>query len=326
MLRAFALDQRQHVFSAHGLLAGARADLEHRVVRIEAVQPRLRCDRVAVRRERVLLDQDLRALARRAVEPREHQVQVHRQRVHRDDFERLRADERRERRREALVVAQPRSLDSKWPSTARCAQLSSSSWTTLADCFRLQSERMAAEVDVLGAVGARRNAERVAQASRADRRDPAVRRRSGRRDVHDGISGSRIGRLGAASATNGATCKFNRYCPSAIESSMNASSVTVAVGRVACVAVVAPGRQAPENPMRGQVRIVAAIERRQIDDERGDAAAHDPAHRFGIEVGRWRAVVVALQLVTRIRAACAGRALGSDAARAERPPLRAPRA
>ena len=79
-----------------------------------------------------------------------------------------------------------------------------------ADRLRLQPERMAAEVNVLGAVGTRRDAESVAQ----------LRERIGAillfgegaigRDVNDGVRGSRIGRLGAASATNGATCRFNR--------------------------------------------------------------------------------------------------------------------
>ena len=81
---------------------------------------------------------------------------------------------------------------------------------------------------------------------------------------------------------------------------MNASSVTVAFGRVACAAVVAPGRS-PRKPDVWSVRIVAAIERRQVDDQRGDAVADDPLHRFRVEVRGRGAVVVALELVTRIR-------------------------
>jgi hypothetical protein len=109
-LRTLALDERQHVFGAHGFLAGTRPDFEHRSVRSESVQLYMRCDGVAVRRERILFDEDLRAFASWAVEGREHQVQVHRQRVHRDDFERLCTDQPRQRRRETLVIGQPRPL------------------------------------------------------------------------------------------------------------------------------------------------------------------------------------------------------------------------
>ena len=67
-LRAFALDQRQHVLGAHGFFAGPGSDFQHRARRVESMQADLRCDGIAVRRERMLLDEDLRALARRTIE------------------------------------------------------------------------------------------------------------------------------------------------------------------------------------------------------------------------------------------------------------------
>ena len=69
---------------------------------------------------------------------------------------------------------------------------------------------MAAEIDVLGAVCARRDAERVAQLRERIGAILLFGERAVEGEGHDGISGNRIGRLGAASATNGATCKFNR--------------------------------------------------------------------------------------------------------------------
>ena len=75
--------------------------------RIEAVEADLRFHRVAVGRERAGLHQDRRALAGRAVEADHHQVQVGGQRVHRDHFLRLRADQPRERLAHELVVGHP---------------------------------------------------------------------------------------------------------------------------------------------------------------------------------------------------------------------------
>ena len=76
-------------------------------LRIEAVMRDLRFDRVGVGRERRLLHQDLEARFRRPVKRRHHQVQVHRQAVHADDFVRLRADEPRRRLAHSLVIRIP---------------------------------------------------------------------------------------------------------------------------------------------------------------------------------------------------------------------------
>ena len=90
--------------------AGARPELEQRRARIEPVPAQLRLDGVAIRGERVALDEDLVALRRRPEERREHQVQVHGQRVHRDDLVALRAHELGEQRRELRVIVEPAAV------------------------------------------------------------------------------------------------------------------------------------------------------------------------------------------------------------------------
>jgi len=70
----------------------------------------LRLDRVAVRRESVALDQDLVAFFGRPEKRREHQVQVHRQRVHGDDLVAVRAHELGEGGRELRVVVEPSAV------------------------------------------------------------------------------------------------------------------------------------------------------------------------------------------------------------------------
>ena len=57
----------------------------------------LRFDRIRVRREGRLFHQDLISRFRWPIECRHHQVKVHREAVHADDFVRLRADEPRRR-------------------------------------------------------------------------------------------------------------------------------------------------------------------------------------------------------------------------------------
>ena len=89
---------------------GARPELEQRRARIEPVPAELRLDGVAIRGERVALDEDLVTLRRRPEERREHQVQVHGQRVHRDDLVAMRAHEIGEQRRELRVIVEPAAV------------------------------------------------------------------------------------------------------------------------------------------------------------------------------------------------------------------------
>jgi len=68
----------------------------------------LRGHRVPVGGECAGLDEDAGACALRAVKAREHQVQIHRERVHRHDFVRMGATQCREARGEILVIGHPR--------------------------------------------------------------------------------------------------------------------------------------------------------------------------------------------------------------------------
>ena len=92
-LSAVRGEARLDVRFRHGVFAGARGELEQRALRVEAVPGDLRGHRVPVRGEGAGLDEDAAALTGRTVEARQHQVQVHGERVHRHHFIRLRAGE-----------------------------------------------------------------------------------------------------------------------------------------------------------------------------------------------------------------------------------------
>ena len=85
------VDLRFDVLDAQRLLAGARRELHQRFSGIELVPGELAEDGVPIRGECAGLDEDLVAHADRPVERGHHQVQVHRQRIHGDDFARQRA-------------------------------------------------------------------------------------------------------------------------------------------------------------------------------------------------------------------------------------------
>ncbi len=76
----------------------------------EAMEPRLRGERVAVGRERALLDHDAVPALGRPVEGDQQEVQVDRQRIHHHHFVRPRAGQARDRRSEQLMVGQPWAL------------------------------------------------------------------------------------------------------------------------------------------------------------------------------------------------------------------------
>src|SRR6185295_11066459 len=107
-LGALALDRREDILLPQSLLALARNELENGTGGIEAVKRSLRLHRVLIRRERASLDQDLEALLRRPVERGHDEVEIHRKRIHRDDFALLRAHEPRERTGQELMVRKPR--------------------------------------------------------------------------------------------------------------------------------------------------------------------------------------------------------------------------
>jgi hypothetical protein len=98
------------------------------------------------RRERAAFDDDA---APRTVGPEEthhHQVQVHGQRVHRDDFVRLRPDEAGERFAHELVVRHPRAPRAEMAVDREVAPVFEFLGHDRRSALRLQAERIAAEV------------------------------------------------------------------------------------------------------------------------------------------------------------------------------------
>ncbi len=90
-LAAELVDLRFDVLDAQRFFAGARRELDQRFLGFELVPGELPEDGVPVGGERAGLDQHLVAHADRPIERGHHQVQVHGERIHRDDFARQRA-------------------------------------------------------------------------------------------------------------------------------------------------------------------------------------------------------------------------------------------
>ena len=96
-LLAVLVERSLDVLLSNRELAFARSRQNKHLLRIQFVMNDLRFDRVRVGRESRLFHQDLEARFRWPVKRRHHQVNVHRQAVHADDFVRLRAGEPRRR-------------------------------------------------------------------------------------------------------------------------------------------------------------------------------------------------------------------------------------
>jgi hypothetical protein len=92
------------VFGAKGELAFARTRQNERVFRIQPVMNELRFNRVGIRRERRLFHQDFEARFGRPIKRRHHQMKIHREAIHADDFERLCTNESRRRFAQRFVV------------------------------------------------------------------------------------------------------------------------------------------------------------------------------------------------------------------------------
>ncbi len=79
-------DERTDIVGAQRVLAVARLGADQVLVRVQAVVGDLALHGVRIGRERGVLNDDLRARAGGSVEAGQHQVQVHREAVHHDDF------------------------------------------------------------------------------------------------------------------------------------------------------------------------------------------------------------------------------------------------
>ena len=160
--RPVAFQPFDDVLGAQQVLAFARRNLQQVPCRVEPVKSHVRSGRVAIRRERLLFDQQRRARAGRPVEAREQQVQVDRQGVHRHHFVRLRADEPGDGRRHALVVARPRTPPAEMSLDAARAPVAQDFLDVVAGEQRLCAERVATQVNQLAAVVVVRQHEAVA--------------------------------------------------------------------------------------------------------------------------------------------------------------------
>ena len=219
MRGALALDPFEHVFGAQQVFARTRGATSIRSrAGSQAVKPHLGLNRVPVRGKRVPLDQQCRAFAGRPIEADEHEVQVGGQRVHRDDFGRVGADELREWfARAARGNSATDGGASKWPSTPseRQSRMTSSTYSTRQ--HRLRAERVAAEVDELRVPprASRGNMKRSCQAASGSAASSACA--CSRSSLHGvlafavaRLSGYSTGRLGAASVANAGTCRSSR--------------------------------------------------------------------------------------------------------------------
>ena len=136
----------------HCVFTRTRGELKERGLRLKSAPGNLGCDRMTVGGEGACLDQHARAPSLRAVEARKHQMQVHRERVHRHDFVGSRARQRRKPGGEVLVIGHPgaaRALVTLHPKVRPVIELLGDDLT----CGeRQESEGVAAQVGERGAL------------------------------------------------------------------------------------------------------------------------------------------------------------------------------
>ena len=102
------LDQIENVFRLDCKLAFARRCENKCVSWIQPMMRDLRFDRIGVGRKRRLLHQDLETRFGRPIKRRHHQMEVHREAVHADHFQRLRANKPRGRFAQCFMIGVPR--------------------------------------------------------------------------------------------------------------------------------------------------------------------------------------------------------------------------
>jgi hypothetical protein len=132
---------------------------------------------VPVGGERAGLDQDAPPGTHRAVEAREHQVQIHGERVHRDHFTRPGAHERGEAVAQVLVIGHPWAARVLVPFDGALRPLIELLEHELARRERLQAERVTAKVDERRAALVQRQREALAQVAQRVRSVERARER-----------------------------------------------------------------------------------------------------------------------------------------------------
>ena len=167
------------------VLAGGGCELDQGRPGIEAPPGDLGCDRVAVGGERARLHQDARAPARRAVEAREHQVQVHGERVHRDHLQEVRAGERCEAGAQILVIRHPRTAGVLVSDHAEARPVLELLFDELSRRERHEPERVTAQVHERLAALIARQREALAEAAQRVRGIPCPRSLARRVGAHE---------------------------------------------------------------------------------------------------------------------------------------------
>ena len=99
----------------------------------------------------------------RLIKAHHHEVQVGRERVHRDDLALLRADDLRHRGGKELVIGHPREIAVEMPLHPEPRPLIELFGHVLCRELRLQPERVAAKIDLIHTVRLFRNGERTAE-------------------------------------------------------------------------------------------------------------------------------------------------------------------
>ena len=124
---------------------GAAGHFDDRVG--EAVEAGLRGDRIPVGGKGAFLDEDFVASRRGPVERDEEQVQVHRERIHRNDFALARAGDACERRGDELVIGHPRPLAREVALDGLAGPGVQLLFDVGAGPFRHEAERMTCEIE-----------------------------------------------------------------------------------------------------------------------------------------------------------------------------------
>src|SRR5262249_35778010 len=135
-----------HLFVRDQVRSVPGPELDQLGGRIEAMPGDLRGHGVAVRRKRAAFHQDLCSLSLWPIEAREHQMQIHRERIHRDDFARRGAGDVLESRSELLVIFDPRTCPLLVAEHAELRPRIEFLADAVARRERLQAEGMSAEV------------------------------------------------------------------------------------------------------------------------------------------------------------------------------------
>src|ERR1022692_2661531 len=125
------------------------------------MKPGLCLHRILVRRKRVLLDYDPVAPGGRPVEGNHHEMQIHRERVHGDDFQRLSAHQPRGLFGQQLVVLHPRMPRAEMAVHAQQFPVFQLLLDRSAHALGLQAKRMPAKIGAFAPIGPPWNVEAV---------------------------------------------------------------------------------------------------------------------------------------------------------------------